>query len=242
MEKSKICVILSYRASNDLVVFLKNLGINVIKSKAINVDKNIDDHPDLQVFKVNDRKIIVAPSTYDYYKNRLEDYKIEVLSGEMEPLKKYPNEVIYNISKVSNYYFGKKGFIDPVIKREMEDQFYEEINVKQGYARCSSLEISENTLITSDNGIYYTFKKLGVDVHLFTQKGIILRGYDEAFLGGTCGMIGYDKIVFTGNIEKYPDYEKLSNILINNNIDMIYPRSLELKDLGGLIFLGGDSE
>lgn len=235
-------IIISYRANKELLEYLDMFGIKVIKTIPVNVDKNIDDHPDVQVFPVSTKKLIVVPEAFDYYKDRLKDLNVEIIKGESKLGNKYPEDVYYNISKVGKYYIGKKNFIDKVIEREMDKLNYEKLFVKQGYARCSCVELTEGVALTSDSSIYESLKAKDLTIEKFTQEGISLPGYDEGFLGGTCGMIDHNKILFSGDIRNYKDYNKLMKFLENNKIRVFFPRHSKLVDIGGLIPVGGYNE
>lgn len=240
MEYKKIeNIILSYKADPELVDYILSLGINVIKTVPVGYDKNIDDHPDIALHPINERKFISAPSAFHYYKDKLGSLGLEVICGNKELGGKYPGDCYYNIGRVGKYYFGKSFYVDSVLEKELINTGHDMIEVRQAYAKCSSLAIGKNSAITSDKGIYKELSAKGIDVGLFRQEGIELDGYPVGFLGGTCGMIGSDRILFTGNIDEYSDGLRLRNFLNEHKIKIYFPKNLRLRDLGSLIPIGG---
>jgi len=63
------------------------------------------------------------------------------------------------------------------------------IPVKQGYAKCSLCIVSENAVITADEGLAYTLCRAGLDVLKIIPGCIRLPGYGYGFIGG-CGGAG----------------------------------------------------
>ena len=92
-----------------------------------------------------------------------------------------------------------------------------------------------NTIITSDIGIYKTLLKEKINVKLVTTDGILLNGYKNGFIGGTCGFISNDKLLCYGDVTKYKDYDIIKKIADIENVELIFPKNTDFVDLGGII-------
>lgn len=221
-------LIISYKASEAFKKFLQANNFSFIETiPNPNLDKRIDDHPDLSLFKLIEDTIIVDEGVYDYYKEKLCGYN--VIKGE-KVREKYPRDSIYNIVRLKDYYIH-----NDITERNIEKYFKENrvnhLKVKQGYTRCSIIPL-KNILITSDYGIYKTLREK-IAIKLVDNDEVILDGFTQGFLGGTCGLVG-NKLIFTGDITRHRAYPVIKGLCDRENIDIIYPET-NLVDLGSII-------
>ena len=82
------------------------------------------------------------------------------------------------------------------------------IPVKQGYAKCSLCIVSENAVITADEGLAYTLCRAGLDVLKIIPGCIRLPGYGYGFIGGCCGKLDAATMAFAGDPLTHPDGKK----------------------------------
>lgn len=221
-------LIISYKASEAFKNFLLANDFSFIETiPNPNLDQRIDDHPDLSLFKLTDDTIIVDEGVYDYYKETLAGYN--VIKGEKVG-EKYPRDSIYNIVRFKDYYIH-----NDITERNIENYFKENrvnhLKVKQGYTRCSIIPL-KNILITSDYGIYKALREK-IAIKLVDNDEVILDGFAQGFLGGTCGLVG-NKLIFTGDITRHRSYPVIKGLCNRENIDIIYPETT-LVDLGSII-------
>ena len=109
------------------------------------------------------------------------------------------------------------------------------IKVRQGYAKCSVAVVSKGAVITSDEGIYSACKNAKTDCLRISPGSIRLEGYDHGFIGGCCGLISKELLVFSGNIKSHPSYHDIKAFSQNYGV---YIESLsydELYDIGGIL-------
>lgn len=222
--------ILDRNAPEKIYESLRKLNYNIIESMEMEVlGTSISSHPDMQVFKVSDSHIIVEPSTYEYYLNALEGSGVKVSCGKSSIEGSYPNSIYYNGALIGETLIHKTDYTDPVILNE----FANRIHVKQGYSKCSVVELP-NGLITSDAGIYKScYEKL--DCLLIQVGSVKLDGYDYGFLGGASGY--GDKLYFAGNLELHPSFDEIEKFLFQREIDYISLMEEPLVDIGSIIFL-----
>ncbi|WP_105301010.1 DUF6873 family GME fold protein [Anaerococcus marasmi] len=221
-------LIISNKASLEFKNFLTDQNIDFIETiDNPNLDKRIADHPDLSIFVIDSDNIIVAEEVYPYYKVKLSSKNL--IKGS-SVFRKYPKDCIYNLFTFKDFYINND-FTEKNIERSLKERNYKHLFVKQGYSRCSIIPLRES-LLTSDYGIYKALKDK-VDIILLENDKIELDGFDQGFVGGTCGLVD-DKLVFTGDISRHKSFDRIKKACDRENIEIIYPET-SLTDLGSLI-------
>ena len=217
---------------------LNNIGVNIVKSKACSNTYNaIKYHPDISVCKLNYNNIVVAPNVYDYYKEVLKPYGFNVICGESTIKNKYPYNIHYNIVILEKFAIHNFKYTDKVILDYIEKNNIEKINVSQGYCKCSICVIDNNSIITSDEGIYKEVIKYGIDCLLIEKGHIDLFELNYGFIGGCSFLLSHNELAFLGNIKKHPDYDKILNFVESKNKKLISLSNDKLIDLGSVIQL-----
>ena len=221
-------LIISYKANGDFKDFLKVNGYQYIETIANpNLDPRIADHPDLSLFKLNDDTIVVDREVFSYYKENLSGIKL--IEGESVG-KKYPQDALYNIVSYKEYYIHND-FTEKNIRKYFDEDNIKHLKVKQGYTRCSLIPLP-NLLISSDYGIYKSLRDK-IEIRLVDNDAIELDGFEQGFLGGTCGLVA-DKLIFTGDISQHKAFSKIKEICEKEKIEIIFPNT-KLVDLGSII-------
>ncbi len=224
-------LIISHKSKKEFTDFLDFKKIKYLKTiDNPNLDKRISDHPDLSIFKLYDKNLIVDKNVYDYYKKNLKN--INVIRGD-EALGKYPYDALYNIVKFKNFYIHND-FTEKHIKLFFQEKNIKHLFVKQGYTRCSILVFNEN-LMTSDMGIFKKLKNI-LPITLLKEEKIPLDGFDKGFLGGCFGKIDEKTLLFNGNIERLNSYDIIKNIVDKEKLNLLYPDT-NLLDTGSLIWI-----
>ena len=217
---------------------------NALKDKNIKLIKTIDCkdtydaikyHPDISICKLNDNNIVVAPNVYEYYKNKLNHYNFNVIKGESYVSNKYPFNIQYNVAIFGKYAIHNFKYTDKNILEYIEKNNIKKINVNQGYSKCSICIVDENSIITSDNGIYNECIKHNIDCLLIRQGYIDLFNMDYGFIGGCSGLLCNDELSFYGDIKKHPDYKKIFHFVKSKNKKIISLSDENLLDLGSII-------
>ena len=109
------------------------------------------------------------------------------------------------------------------------------IHAKQGYSKCSLCIVSDNAVITEDNGLAHLLKNYQFDVLLITSGDIYLSDAHCGFLGGASCKVSQDKMYFSGDLSSHKDFESIVNFLDFYNVKPIYNKSRKLTDFGGII-------
>ena len=195
--------------------FLINEGhtIETVKSAGITYEP-VDSHPDIYMCSLGINK--------------------PVFFGCPEKIgRRYPENIRYNAACTGRFFIHNLKYTDPDLMAAAENTV--KINVSQGYTKCNVLIVDDNSIITSDEGIYKScYGKL--DVLLIKPGHIRLKNFTYGFIGGASGRIGR-KIIFNGNLEMHPDHEKIAAFIESRDLELVYFSSYELEDIGSIIEL-----
>lgn len=196
---------------------LEEFGYKIIPTENIDIFHQPERrHADLQLLKINDRVFT------------LDDCKSKI--G-----KRYPENVRLNCLLFGNRLYGKLNAVDPAVLEYCKQNGIEAVNVNQGYARCSTLVITENAVITADKSIEKALKSNGAKVLLISPGHIRLEGFDYGFIGGA-GFTDNDVTYFFGDITKHPDYERIKVFCENHHVKIeIICKKEPLTDIGGIV-------
>jgi len=226
MEK---IIVLANGLEESFYNYVQTKGYQVVKLKESNSTyQSIAKHPDIFSFSLGDQ-LIIAP---EITKNFSEDIKNHLIWGKSKIKREYPGNICYNVARVGSFAIHNTKYTDPVIKERLECQW---IHVNQGYTKCNTLIVNEDSIITSDKSIYKETIKEGLNCLLIRPENIILRGLDYGFIGGASIKIN-DEIVFYGNITNHPDYPQIKKFIECRNLKIKY-FEFPLEDIGSGIEL-----
>ena len=238
-NKVKIAII-DNRAEEEIQA-LKKLSVDVIPSLSINyLDSAISSHPDMQICHIDSNSFYTLDVVEKYYEEQITKLAEGVLcetfnntyisanksiKGKLE----YPEDCLLNCAVSDKWAIAHKK--NPLFKNSNKSF----IGVNQGYAKCSTCIVTENAIITADKGIAESSQNFGIDVCIVSNNSIRLDGYDNGFIGGCCGKISSDKLVFFGDVNTHPDCDKIISFCKNHGVECISLTQGNLKDYGSLI-------
>lgn len=203
------------------------------------LDINENSHPDLQFCIINNSVIYAPNSDLLIFKNISQDYQL--MAGQRILQKKYPLNVAYNLGITPEYAWGKTETLDTKIIAELKRQKIKLIDTNQGYSRCLSLGLNNNSVITSDCGLGTTLRKAGLKVLVINQGHINLTGFRYGFIGGCCGIVD-NMVVFSGNPQKHPEGELILDFIREAGMDWIILQDEKLLDLGSIPIIKNNSD
>ncbi len=218
---------------------LEALGYTVIKLPSCQeLGAPVSSHPDMLLFLYGN-KYICSRDYYAYASNAFEQLNAlgysPILSSEM-PGKKYPHDVLFNCLLLGNSIYGLTDHISLHIKELAKENGIKLKSVRQGYTKCSVCKVSENAIITSDQGIARSASDNGIDVLLISPGHIGIDEYDCGFIGGCSG--SDDKnVYFCGSISRHPDAERIEAFCKKHNKECISLSDDTLFDIGTLFFV-----
>ncbi|BCS80809.1 DUF6873 family GME fold protein [Anaerocellum diazotrophicum] len=229
-------VLLDKRAYNKFIYALEDLGVKIVICESCDdLYPAISSHPDIFYFHYEGNLIFAAPNSPRKTTDELRKLGFNIIFGEKAVLGKYPEDVRYNIAKVSTKVFHNFEFTDRIVAKKIEEDNLQRIHIKQGYTKCSTLIVNTNAIITSDRGIYKKALENRIDCLLISPGFIKLEGLNYGFIGGCGGLINKNLMAFNGDISMHPDYLSIKNFLKKYDIEILSVAGLQLSDIGSII-------
>lgn len=196
------------------------------------VYEEISSHPDIFFCKINNQ-IFQAPNL------KLEK-QLETRQGENPVGAQYPEDIKYNICQIGKRVIHNFKYTDSAVAEYIDRTGLQKIDIKQGYSKCSISVTSENSCITSDEGIYETLKRENIDVLLLDNTNISLLDKNglqakmSGFIGGATAAIE-DKFIIFGDSNKISNKASLIEHLNNHNLKLVDFKNLEIIDYGSIV-------
>jgi hypothetical protein len=214
---------------------LKQLGIyTILSGKNTAVSPNISDHVDLSVFHAGEKRLIVSEVISDSLVSlKSLGYQLFITQKPLYP--NYPYEASLNACLVGPVLFHKTAVTDAHILAEAKKNRWRMVHVNQGYTKCSVCVLDENNIITSDIGIHKAARQSGIESLLISPGQIELPGYSSGMLGGACGKISKNEIVFTGTLKHHTDERKIIAHIRSLGIIPIFLTQEPCFDIGSMI-------
>lgn len=225
-------VIVAENFPEDSAEKLKAYG-EVVRTRANkNLLRGLDTHTDILVHPLPSGELVVDRDDLEYYKKIFSDKKI--LSSHSCLSKKYPKDVPLNAFTFKNYFIHNLKFTDKVLLDYYKNSGYELINIKQGYAKCSSL-VTEDFIITSDSGIYESLRDF-IPIYKIKHGEIKLQNFNYGFIGGASGALG-KKIFFTGDFSHHSSHEEILKIIKKYDYEIEILSDETIEDFGSIYFI-----
>ncbi len=143
----------------------------------------------------------------------------------------YPDDVLFNgFTLCGKLFCYEKAFSRAVIEFA-KGNGVDTANVKQGYAKCSTLVLGDNGIITADKGIANAAKPF-CRVLLIECGGISLPPYEYGFIGGASFIIG-DKVFFFGDVSGHKNAKEILNFISDCGFSAVSLSDEPLCDCGG---------
>lgn len=206
--------IISSRASSELKQFLTSEGLQLlgIPDNTFVYDQ-VCTHPDLFVHPCSGvaARLFLASELHGLLGDdiRLLSRRAEALGMTVERLDQklggqYPQNVLLNGVELGDYVMGNPMTLSPQIIKAHEANGRKLLAVKQGYTKCSVAVVRPQALITEDQGIAKAALGVGMEVLLLDKGHVGLDGFEYGFIGGCCGKLREDWLLFNGNLANHP--------------------------------------
>ena len=148
---------------------LNKLGISTITTQPSQCLPRYEwYHPDMQFSYFRKGNVVINKNTPILAK-QLASIGVKLNYTDAPVLPKYPYNVYYNHIILSDLLICNAKYTDKFVYNYCLENNFKIINVKQGYTKCSTAIVSEEAIITSDNGIYSSCKKY-IDVLKIESK------------------------------------------------------------------------
>ncbi len=217
----------------DEIKDLNELGIECITIPSSDMlSEEIKSHADIQCFNCANKVIIVNEQIAGELEEKLKDYTLVPCKNIKSP---YPYDVKLNVALIGDKLICNKDFAADEIKAFCNENNITIIHTKQGYSKCSLCVVTENAVITEDDGLAYLLKNCQFDV-LKIQAGFVhLSDKHYGFIGGASGKVSENQLYFSGDLSRHPNYKEIRSFLNKYNIKPIFNKNRQLNDFGGFI-------
>ena len=234
MPQSRVSLAVSGKIPDEYLKLLSDKNIEIIFCEDnFHIDYAVRNHADMCVVHLGENIVAVDKAQSELVESlKIRGY--EVIRTKEEIKGEYPKDVKLNIALFGEYSVGAFKYTDEYLLNHIDK--FKKINIKQGYAKCSMLPITETALITDDASVYNSLKN-DFDVLLISKGDISLDGHEYGFIGGASAKISDSEVFFFGNIESHRDFNEICNFLKKYNCTMVYDKALPLTDFGGLATL-----
>ena len=230
-------VFLSGAADARLKRYLENAGYDIRQvSTSGLVSPPVSDHPDMFMCRLGisgDSPIITCldlsqSETQKLYTGcRISTVLCSLSSG-------YPAEAAFNAACTGRYFIHNLKHTDACLLSAAEDSGMILVDVHQGYAKCSTVIVDQDSIITYDRGIAAKCTKAGMNVLIVDPGHIRLDGYAYGFIGGTSGRIG-TTVYFNGDLSAHPDFRSITSFIEERGLCVKWFPEWKLTDIGSII-------
>lgn len=229
------CAIIDPRLPEGIVKNLQKSGFSTIAAPLTElVDTPLSGHPDIQMF-IHKDDIFVHPDIDPAFLTKIERY-VNIIPCSTKLEKIYPGDIPYNIACTGITAFHKNGSTDKTIANYLLKNKINIFDTKQGYSKCSTLIVDDNSIITSDKSINLTAVNAGLDSLLISEGYIDLPGYNHGFIGGASGRF-LDTIYLTGYINHHPDMESIQHFFEKKGMHINILSDQKIFDAGSIFFI-----
>lgn len=193
------------------------------------VDERLSGHCDLMAVHLGGNRLAAQSSVINNCK-LINNIELICTENPMQP--EYPHDVGLNICIV-----GEKLIYNPKsANAQIISQFGgTKLCCKQGYTKCSTCVVDENSIITSDNKIAAVVSATGMDVLQVSDKIVALDGFEHGFIGGASFKISRNKMAFTGVIADVCERSRIERFLNERDIAPVYLTNAPMFDIGSAI-------
>lgn len=232
-----VCFV-DFRISSKEELNLSLLGLTPIKiPKSPLLYEAISGHVDIQLNVLNksNRSVIVQKNIPTEFLTILKKNNISFVKSNSKLGYTYPNNIFLNAFISENYFVHNLKYSDKHLLKEVKNKI--QINVSQGYTKCSILPLKEKVIVTSDKSIYNALIQHNFDILLLPPGDILLPNMNYGFIGGVGGMINTNTLAIFGELSHYKYGNELEQFLKSHSINIISLKKGKLIDRGSLFVL-----
>ena len=224
--------------------YIESLGYEIIEN-GFNLDvyDEISSHVDIYYLKAGD-VVFSAPEKRGQVPFNTVNC-VATIGGE------YPLDVPYNVCIVGKNAIHNFKYTDNVVKFYLERHGYNLIDVEQGYSKCSTCVVDENSCITTDIGIARKLLDAGIDTLYVSEPDIKLKTRAnkifvkestmsfvdsdmQGFIGGAMARLG-DTVILFGDISNLVNGTKIKNFVEKKGLKFHHFEGLDIVDYGGIL-------
>jgi hypothetical protein len=229
-------VLISAEAPKSAFIRLQNLDVEPIAVPPCeNLARPVCTHPDMQFHHLGGHKMVYYPNKDLSACRRLSELGFILKKCDKELNSVYPNDIALNAARVGQSLLCHPDYTDQTILKYCTNNQIHIRPVRQGYAKCSTCVVDNNSIVTADRNIARCAKQFGIDVLLIQPGFINLPGYETGFFGGCCGKLSANKLFVCGDLTLHPDYIRIYAFLQERDIALEMLRGEPLTDIGSVL-------
>ncbi len=225
------------RISIDIQKKLENYADKIIKLVPFgHLPMPVASHPDMLLWHCAGR-IVTYRDYFEANRNifaELSDFEIMIDSGNV--CAEYPHDIALNCANVGNRIIAHRDYISPVIMRIADEEGMQILHTRQGYAKCSTVLVGDNAVITADRSIEKSALAAHIDVLRVNEGNVALEGYNTGFIGGAGGTTDTE-VLFCGNLDLHPDGERIREFCGEHGKQAVSLSSAPLYDYGTVMLI-----
>lgn len=209
-------LLLSHNTPSEIVASARSLGLQtVVMPELPDMPRPVASHPDMLLFAGFGRIFVrAAHMKYEPFARAVEAVSCMLPSLSLTvtsdaPSDTYPHDIAFNCAVIGGALVGKAEFISSSIKRAASEAMIPTLDTAQGYAKCSTLILGDEShapVLTADASIYKLAVSRGLPAYKIRPGHITLPGYDTGFIGGA-SFFARGAVYFLGSPESHPDGE-----------------------------------
>ncbi len=149
----------------------------------------------------------------------------------------YPGDILLDAARIGEHLICHP---DHTTKKVLEQFSNEVVPVRQGYAKCSCVPVSDHALITADRSIEKAAKGVGISVLLIEGGNVDLPGYNTGFIGGAASFnLKKDirEIYFCGDPDRHPNGKEIRAFCQQHGRVVVPLGDFPLTDVGTMFLL-----
>ena len=217
---------------------VENLGINALfMPDNPYVDTRLSGHADLSALHLGGNRLLLAPYLKgSRFSQQLENRGFDIKFANIVQSALYPNDAQMNVCILGDkLIYNPRTASNEIVNYLTIEVGAVQIRSRQGYSRCSACVVSNNAIITADEGISRRAEACGIDVLKIRPGYIDLPGFDYGFIGGASFKLSDTKLAFTGKLDRHPDKELIIEFVSLHNVELAYITDNQAFDIGGAI-------
>lgn len=199
----------------------------------------VASHPDMLLLPLGDR-LFVHREYYEEVGDLIDQIAAEsgraLYAVSTEAAADYPHDVAMNLLPVGKTLFGRIDQTPAEILDYAISIGYRPVFVKQGYAKCATVVLGDDAIITADRAIESAAATHGIDTRLISAGGVSLPGYEYGFIGGACGVVE-NRVFFCGALSSHPDASAIEAFCCDRGFRVCSLSDEPLFDVGSIFFL-----
>ncbi len=233
LPQNKVTTVFTHCDDNALKSCFDELAVKVVQSTQNELlDAPVSHHADILANYAGSNTFLA-----DCHQKELLEF-VEQAGGIIKTVENikspYPNDCLLNFADIGDYIICNKSILPQEILELLPQK--QIIDVKQGYSKCSVCICKQNTIITDDVSIYNAVSQYDNVKSLLVKKGsACIEKYDYGFIGGCCGLIDKDLLLFNGDLSTHTDFDKIKKFLYDNGVNYIDIKKKPLTDIGSII-------